>query len=365
MKKVFDIRDRQRQTPEQIAEQARRWVVRLDGDDATSDDLDELKHWLSESPLHRQEFERIARLWGDIDRLVSDLVFTEHAHSYQPKSAGRVLYHKPWFKPVALAAAFSGMAFFAVLMSASYFPEFGVRFGKTAEFVTESGEVRDVSLPDGSAIKLNTQSKMLVDYQSNARVIDLTGEAFFDVAPNKDKPFMVRAGGYVIRAVGTAFRVYLTKDRQVEVTVTEGTVEIAKLSKHKAVATTDHAPLSPSTSVKLGTLQKGQETVVDDEDQQLDVEDLAAQDIEKKLSWRKGVLVFHQERIEDVIREMNRYSSTQVVIVDPQINDIRVGGYFPANKTQALLATLEESFGIHVEMVNDQLVLLSREPHNP
>jgi transmembrane sensor len=93
-------------------------------------------------------------------------------------------------------------------------------------FQTAIGEQAAVGLPDGSSFDLNTNSRVWVDYSKRARVVYLErGEAFFKVAHDPLRPFWVHAGDRRVRAVGTAFNVYL-RPRGAEVTVREGTVNV-------------------------------------------------------------------------------------------------------------------------------------------
>src|SRR5690606_23127337 len=95
---------------------------------------------------------------------------------------------------------------------------------------TEVGEHRTFSLPDGSTITLNTNSELKVTYDKDFRNIRLLrGEAHFEVARDLDRPFLVYAGNGLVRAVGTAFTVFIHDPKEVEVTVTHGVIEVSAL----------------------------------------------------------------------------------------------------------------------------------------
>src|SRR6202011_1589324 len=101
-------------------------------------------------------------------------------------------------------------------------------------FQTAIGERAAVGLPDGSSIDLNTNSRVWVDYTERRRVIRLErGEAFFKVAHDTQRPFWVHAGDSWVRAVGTAFNVYLRPTGPV-VTVSEGTVNVVSAGSNEA-----------------------------------------------------------------------------------------------------------------------------------
>ena len=77
------------------------------------------------------------------------------------------------------------------------------------------------------------------------------------------------------------------------------------------------------------------------------------------LSWQHGMLVFDGDPLEDVIQEICRYTKTRIIIKDPGLRNIRVGGYFKTGETEALLSVLQDNFAIHVEHVKDNLIYLS------
>jgi transmembrane sensor len=90
------------------------------------------------------------------------------------------------------------------------------------------------------------------------------------------------------------------------------------------------------------------------------VQEMEPKQIEKRLSWRDGILMFDNDTLEEVIAEINRYSSAMIVISDPEIRDLRFGGYFQASDVNTILTTLEENYGITVERLNPGVINLSR-----
>ncbi|MFA7555266.1 MAG: FecR domain-containing protein [Spongiibacteraceae bacterium] len=370
---IINIGTRQIKNPALVSEQARYWVVRLDGGGLTSAQRTELSAWLALSEFHRKEFLRIAELWGEIDSLVADLVFSEPSLSVKPQTQSALNNrHTSWFD-FGFSARFGAVAFSLVLLvlglvwGGGIYPlNFPVDSMEEAHYVTTLGETKDVGLPDGSTLLLNTRTKAQVVYTDKSRLVRLVGEAYFKVEANADKPFVVLAGDVAIRAVGTAFTVYLKDDNSVDVTVTEGTVELSSLASGSDNNALSNDQLNGAKS--LGLLAKGQQVLVQNtvsiNSDLIGVENIDPEQLKKKLSWRTGMLDFNHDRMEDVLNEINRYSAIKIVVLDPAIKDIRVGGYFPTGETRAMLSTLEKSFGIHVENVGDNLVYLSRKTNN-
>jgi transmembrane sensor len=224
-----------------------------------------------------------------------------------------------------------------------------------ARYATTVGEIKTLTLPDGSEVKLNTNSAVRVAFPGKARVIQLDGEAYFKVAPDPQRPFLVYAGRFSVKALGTAFAVHALENG-VDLTVTAGHVELASFKEPPAdVASRGEAP-ADQAETRVGLL-KGQHAYFHG-DSKL-IESLDEHALEEHLSWRDGMLIFENDRLSDVVTELNRYSSTRIVISDPAIQDLRLGGYFKVQDIGSILDTLR-GYGLRVERINDRLIYLSR-----
>jgi transmembrane sensor len=221
-------------------------------------------------------------------------------------------------------------------------------------YSTSVGEQKSIVLPDHSKVLLNTASRIQVDYRVGQRGVHLLqGEAFFEVAHDTHRPFLVYAGANIVRAVGTAFTVRVQK-QDVEVTVTEGVVELSSVP-HAVGSTVGKGLIEPQT--KLADIKAGQSAAFNQDVES--IQSIKPQEIKRKLSWREGILSFSGEPLEQVVAEVSRYTPVTIVISDPAIRDIRIGGYFKIGETDAMLEALETSFGVRVNRVNDQLIYLA------
>ena len=169
------------------------------------------------------------------------------------------------------------------------------------------------------------------------------GEALFKVAHEASRPFDVEAAGTTVRAVGTEFSVRLREPgekafgrKDVEVLVKEGRVAIDPPKRELERA----AALPASVS----TLSAGETVTISAN--RVHVEKVADTDMDRKLSWTEGRLWFERQRLADVVAEFNRYNRRQMVIADPAIADIRIGGGFEATDPESFVAALERTFGI-------------------
>ena len=218
-----------------VEAEAGAWLIRLDGDDALSaDEREELKAWLARSPAHVRQLRGLARFWGRAN------VLTELAIPLdKPGQEGRGHAEgtRTRLGPVSMVA---GLAAAALLVGIAVFlvnaPSVGTDtsvdraangIGGDGTYATAIGEQRTITLADGSVARLNTNTRLSVEYGEHHRDIRLqAGEAHFTVAGNGERPFRVYAGNSRIQAVGTAFAVHI-KGGDVDVLVTEGIVEIA------------------------------------------------------------------------------------------------------------------------------------------
>jgi len=327
--------------------EAATWVTKLDSKRLQPEEFAQFKSWLGTSKAHTAEFENAATLWGKLDALAefSDIVPVPAKKGVLKRFASSVAGYLPRPK-YALAAA----AVLAISLSIpSLYKE--TEPASVAIYTTAIGEHKSIALTDGSKILLNTGSQVDVAFNEDRRILKLVkGEAHFDVAHNPKRPFEVHAGTNIVRAVGTAFTVELQPET-VEVTVTEGRVELATIAQAD-----DGIEVPHETSLAL--VNSGQSAQFSDYIQSINT--IEQEEVERRLAWRKGALVFKGDALVDVIHEIGRYTKTKIVISDPVIRDLKVGGYFKTNETEAMLQALEANFGVSVKWVGTDLVYLSQ-----
>jgi transmembrane sensor len=192
-------------------------------------------------------------------------------------------------------------------------------------------------MPDGSSFDLNTNSRIWVDYSQRQRVIRLErGEAFFKVAHDTQRPFWVRAGDYWVRAVGTAFNVYL-RPTGVEVTVSEGTVNVVNATANQSPPT---GPALTAAAVTAGEQAdaRGRAEVI---------RELNSAQLNRLLAWRKSSLYFQDQPLGEVVNELMRYTTLKIEISDDGLRQLPVGGTFQTSPegAEALLTLLRDGFG--------------------
>lgn len=217
-------------------------------------------------------------------------------------------------------------------------------YGQTEEthFQTAIGQQAAVALPDGSSFDLNTNSRVGVEYSGRSRVIRLErGEAYFKVAHDTHRPFWVHAGDRWVRAVGTAFNVYL-RPSGVQVIVSEGTVKVVN-------ATSEDSPPSDASSTQSAAAVTAGEQA-DAHGRAEVIRALNSAQLSRLLAWRKSSLYFQDEPLGEVVDELMRYTTLKIEIVDDSLRQLPVGGTFQTSPegADALLRMLQDGFGAKI-----------------
>jgi len=342
---------------QRIKEEASLWLAKLDRGSLTVEEDDKLKLWLETDAEHRSTLLKLASTFDESSVLskLSELFPLPHSSGLgRLSSAFNRLFYSGSIKAVAasvlvLVSLFYASNYLKILKQA------GVVEHSARSYETEIGEQAEYQLVDGSTVILNTNSQITIDFSKKPRKVTLVkGEAHFEVAKDKNRPFTVHAGFGSIRAVGTAFSVRLMAT-EVDVTVTEGSVEILREGETE-LALQEGGATGGSTQKKV-ILRAGQTSQFNAAEDSVDL--LSSTDIEKKLAWRESMLVFDGETLDQVVQQISRYTHAKIVIADPTIADIRVGGYFRSGDIAATLDILEDNFRIKATEVNPDLIRLS------
>ncbi|MCG8668313.1 MAG: FecR domain-containing protein [Pseudomonadales bacterium] len=205
------------------------------------------------------------------------------------------------------------------------------------------GKQSNILLSDGSELTAASNSQFVVSESWHQREVTLhNGSVFFDIAPNRFKPFTIETPNSQITVLGTAFSVYTHDDRD-EIVVTHGKVKIEsqhktyELSKEQKLTVTQHQIVHEA---KINT--------------------------EHEISWLTGTLVFHEEPLEEVLEKINQYYQTPVKIGRNTINKdreakiqrIKLSGTFSTEDLDGFLAALEVITDVKIEKTNSGTILL-------
>lgn len=301
--------------------QAIAWFVCLQGEQCSTDEQARFNVWLAQHPAHGVAYAEAERVWQGFESIKSQPIpGLQDARNVKPASWRR-------------QAARLGVLLLAGVFGAGYL-EYQA---ETVQYVTQLGERRTIALADNSILELNTDTQVAVKISFwQRRVTLIQGEALFNVAHERWRPFCVLADGLQIKDVGTIFNVNASVDR-VDIAVFEGEVE-----------------LSDTLSVQAAALHAGKQVTYD---LQRGLQAVTALDAEKVSAWRRGQLVFKHTPLQAVVTELERYHNVAFVFADPKIAHEVVTGTFDADDLKPFLHALETILPLHVERKGRQIVL--------
>jgi len=302
-------------------DEAAQWFVRLQDAALSVEDRQRFDAWRNEAPEHQYEFDVLQGMWSAADLLPkARLQALCETPAEQPKRRGVLRY--------AVAASVVAVALGLGLFSGLDHPK-----PYSAEFSTRLGEHRQVALPDGSVMDLNSRSVVAVHYEKGRRGVELKqGEAMFSVEHDTSRPFVVAAGAGQVTVTGTRFDVRRDDD-QTRVAVEAGTVKVQGRSPEEVV-----------------TLTAGLGSHVDSKGQ---VATAYAVNAAELTAWRTGKLVFNNASLAEVAREVSRYREQPLRVSTPAVGNLRLTSVFKANDTDALLKALPHILPVALRTLPD------------
>lgn len=314
-----------------VRAEAAAWVARLHGPNRTPHVEAGLRRWLADDPEHAAAFELLTDTWEKSARLRRRPL--EQVASWE-RPGFRISFPR-----AALAAAVTVVL--AVLATIFYL--------HTDAVTTGVGELRTLTLDDGSRVHLNTDTRIRVYYDKQTRDVSLErGEALFEVAQRPDRPFIVTAGGREIKALGTEFDVRRDRKR-LSVMLMEGKVTVESQGEGQSNR-------SPSEAETFTLIPGDRVTFVGSATPTLD-----RPAPERITAWLRGEVALDNTSLADAVAEMNRYSQQRIVADDPALAAIRVSGIFRAGDLANFAQAVARMHHIKVLNQKDEIVLMTGE----
>ena len=324
-------------------EEAVSWFLRI-RDGFSQTDFREWRRWLAEDDANAGAFDAVREFWQAADQ-VDDLPWPGDEElefdTYDGQSAlpvpGKEIRGKErgrgnrW---VWLAAAASIVALGLIGL--------GLLHGNVQDSVnyeTMTAEHRLILLEDGSSVTLGAESELRIVYDRRARRVELRrGQAYFKVAKDPSRPFIVAAGSRTVRALGTEFDVSIGV-RDIKVSVTEGHVRVE--GPPRSVSTAGGNKQSGGTlNLEKGDVldfnAAGSIGIVNQTDPMLST------------SWLTGRLAYDGASLESVIADVNRYSEVELMIGDDDTKQLKITATFFSDDIDNWLAALEQAFPLQV-----------------
>lgn len=329
-----------------IEERAARWLTQRDSGEWTGADERALQSWLDMSVAHEVAFIRLEAVWNTADRLQAfgsgvkfgDVPPPDTWHLPPVSPAPARLEKQKNARRIAIAAS---MVVALACAGLWYLQTRGTTYR------TAVGGFSSVPLQDGSRVTLNTDSKIQLDINKRERAVRLErGEAYFEAAPDPQRPFVVKAGSRRITAVGTQFSVRRVGDDDVEVVVTEGRVRVEDDSSAKPVLL-DAGGIARAGSGGLRVATQ------------------AISQVNDALSWRTGFVVFRDAPLSQAAAEFNRYNTRKLLIQDATIASIPVSGRFRTDNVDAFVRLVQSGFPVQAHASSETILLTHRESPRP
>lgn len=318
-------RDEHLRTAPQIEAEARDWLMAIYAGTAGQA---EFRAWLAAAPEHARTYRRLEQAWRDLPLSAALDVEIRRASP------------RRWFVPVALAA--SVLLCFALGLMWQYSGRGTAPSSSLLAYATEIGQLRSVTLPDGSSVALGAGSAVAAQFSKNARSITLDhGRAYFDIAHDASRPLTVKAGNASLHVLGTAFEVWKGPSG-VRLSVTRGRVAVGVNAAQAYAA----------------SLGAGEQIVIHRDGSLTKIVAFAEKDL---LAWRQGRLVYRDAALADVVSDMNRYRTKPVKILDAAAGALRVTAAFRADQSDQVLAGLAASLPLTLAKTEDGATLRSKD----
>ena len=322
----------------QISNQASSWIARLRSDTASIADQTAFSKWLNSDESHERAFDSALNDW----QITGALKFSQQAQL--------LLNAQPQARPALAAWFFNWPSAALASVALVAFLSFGLVNQPPATdidtlyYATAVGERKNINLPDGSTIELNTNSKIQIQYSDAERKLLLeSGEAFFKVASNRARPFIVDVGEGTVTAVGTAFGINRDVSK-VKVTVIEGIVSVKERQTQPQIK-------PESLLVKA------------DEGLSLDMHGLSTvqtTNAHQALAWRNNLLVLENQPLTAALTELNRYLKEPIDSTDPSLAKLKVSGTFSLQTPESTLTALITTFDLQTDNSGDTARLYAR-----
>jgi transmembrane sensor len=334
---------------ERIEREAAAWILREDRG-LTAAEQDAFVEWLAADPGHGADIARQRRYWKRLDQLAQWR--PEHGERPNPDLLAPPLRRRLLrFAPaIALAAAAAIAVAFVWFQPRSALEAPG---SPALPSAASSPAPNQRVLDDGSVVELNRDATIVVQFTDTERRVTLErGEAHFEVKTDPARPFIVRAHGVDVRAVGTAFNVRVGA-AAVEVLVTEGRVQL-DTKREPASGTTETAAAPPSILVAR------QRAVVSFAEMTTppEIATLTAGEIERVLAWQHRMIDFSGAPLTEIVAEFNRRNVVQLVLIDPELASLRMSVTLRSDNIDLFVRTLEMNFGARAERRGDTEILL-------
>lgn len=302
-------------------DQAIAWFVRINSGHVTDVEKAEHAEWMAENPKNQIEYRALSEIWCDLDCIADP----------RKKNAQHIPHQRPIYTRRAFLAGSAAITACAGLIVVSP-PDF-----LSSDYATGTGELRSVTLSDGSTVDLDADTAIAIDFTNQTRTIKLLrGRAFFDVAGDSSRPFTVTAAGGSVTALGTRFVVHAW-DEDVTVWVEESSVSVIAPNNTQRII--NAAQLTTFNAAGFGLISPA--------------------DAQAEGAWKRGKLIFEDRPLRQVLADVNRYRSGTIRVADSNLLNMRVSGIFDIKNPDGVLDAIRNTLPVRTIELTRYLVILS------
>lgn len=308
--------------PPAAEETAAHWAARLEGAPLSANERTNLDAWLEADPVHRSLLSEYCQLSTDLELLLPALVATGGATLPSPTPVRK---RKVYVMAAATLAA-------AAALAVMFWPRAAA--DQHESIATPAALRRTLALTDGTRVELNAQTSLRVEISGEARRVQLAaGQAFFQVATDPSRPFIVETPAGSVRVTGTEFEVQTGASTGLDVLVAAGKVQVRPADPGDGRST---APLALHPGDRV---QSGPAGIVRTK--------LSSEEVADALAWRQGLAIFKGTPLTDALARFARYHGVGLVAT-PAAGSLRIGGRFNLDDLDGFLTTLEEVLPVRV-----------------
>lgn len=333
------------------------WLVRLQGQDATGDDWLAFEAWLAAAPAHAKAYDQVERLSLELDADAAALrrapaaepAPTSHARpslvaesrARRPaRRGGGLLTRRGWMSAAGGAIA-AGLATAIVLQPQL---DSSAWLRRPTVYDVPAGQTRDLSLADGTQVRLNAASRIAVHLDRTTRRVQMAdAEAAFDVTHDPQRPFLIRVGDREVRVVGTQFNLR-RRDGRMVLTVRRGVVEVRPFGDPRAI------PTRVAVGQQLVHVEGASGSLI------------RAADTDEAFGWTTGRLIYRDAPLAEVAADLQRRYARPVRVADAETGRIRFSGVLTLDDEADVLRRLTAFTPVDAHRTADGAIVLRQRP---
>ncbi|GAB3111542.1 FecR family protein [Aestuariicella hydrocarbonica] len=325
-------------TAQDARRRAREWLVLIDSDEATGEDQQRLEHWLNLDPQHRLAFQQVQAVWQASSSLQALKSLEPLKTATPPNTTRSRAAPRQWWQQWQRALMPAGIALATVVILVAVVLQMPAETPQSWSYHTQVAQRQTINLPDGSTVTLGPKSSLQIRYSHDQRHVKLqTGEAFFNVARNPNRPFIVDSLYTQVKVLGTMFNVN-NSSYGVTVAVEEGHVQVSGKSLS-----------GPDTERK--ELLAGQRVRVS---QQQGLEPLENITPSSAGVWRQNLRVYQSRPLAEVLEDLGRYQQAKLTVQDPHLKALPVTAVFPTDNIDTILLALETVLPVSIVYISPE-----------